>query len=626
MKNLFISAPVWTRLVGALLCSSLMACGGSGGASSEAPPPTPPAAAIETTSLTIGVTDAEGDFLQYEVALESLELVNAAGDQISVLPASARIDFAQYTDVTEILSVASVPVGVYTHALANLDFSAANIVTQDAEGNVLPAVAIDTQGDPLTQVSVEISLSTFGEDQGFRLRPGTPARFTLDFDLDASNTVTIDDAGTPDDISDDSATTEVSAVWVAEPLLDTEREHRIRGLLQSVDSDAPSVTLAIRPFHLRAGAFGEIALRLSADAVYEIDQQSYTATEGVAALAALDVDTPVVTSGHFVESDERFVVDTVFAGSSVPWAGGEFIKGVVTARDGNQVTVQGVRFTPEDAGIEVSPQLQFSLSADTHISYAGQPNALSDTSVSIGQRVRVYDAEAGGDVDADHVSLLKNQLRSRVVSVASGVIVSELSLFNGRRPAAYEWTQAGADPMAYRVFDNALPHTLEAGDYLKARGWVSAYDFSVGAAINPWDFSATTLIDLNMAVRAAGLHLRWDATPTVPVSVDSQSIVMNLVDVDRALLSVAGFRDNLSEFEQVTIAPTSDGKTVYTLAVKGETGIHIFFNFANLAAELTEQLDAGYAIVGVSGGGHWQADAATFNSHRLVIVVEEVAL
>lgn len=616
MKKLVTGQRLWRGTLALLLCGSLIACGGSGGSNATEPPAAPTA---DTTALTLGITDAEGDFLQYEVALDSVQLVNAAGDQISVLPTRARIDFAQYTDVTEILSVAQVPVGVYTRAQITVDFSDASLVTQDAAGNVLPATAVDTAGNPLAQITVDIDLAGVGDEQGLRLRPGVPARFTLDFDLDASNTVAIDDAGTPDDVSDDSATTLVAAVWVAEPRLDTEREHRLRGLLQSVDSSAPSVTLALRPFHLRSGAFGEITLALSDAAVYEIDQQSYAGADGVNALAALAPNSPLVAIGHFVQSDERFLVDQVFAGSSVPWAGGEFIKGVVTARDGNSVTVQGVRFTPEDAAAIVSPSLQFLLTDDTRITYAGQPAALDQTAISIGQRLRVYDGTAGGEVEAQHISLLKNQLRAKVIEAADGLMVAELALFNGRRSAAYQWAQSGTDAANYRILDNGLPHNLIAGDYLKARGWVSAYDFANNAAVNPWDFEATTLIDLAVDARGAGIHIVWDEASLGLAEAGADRIQLILTDADAGVVHVAGFRESLADVESVTLTAADTNGALYSLAVRGEAGVQVFLDFADFSAALAERVAAGDRLHRLSASGQWQDAEQNFAAKRLVM-------
>ena len=49
-----------------------------------------------TTYVT--VTDADGDFLSYTVDVVSLKLQRASGATVETLPATTRIDFAQYVD------------------------------------------------------------------------------------------------------------------------------------------------------------------------------------------------------------------------------------------------------------------------------------------------------------------------------------------------------------------------------------------------------------------------------------------------------------------------------------------------------------------------------------------------
>ena len=102
----------------AILLAALILAACGGGASTE-PTPDPQANAScdpandathdECGTVFIGLTDADGDFLSYTVDVLSLELERADGSVINVLPNSTRIDFAQYVDLTEFISVATVP-------------------------------------------------------------------------------------------------------------------------------------------------------------------------------------------------------------------------------------------------------------------------------------------------------------------------------------------------------------------------------------------------------------------------------------------------------------------------------------------------------------------------------------
>lgn len=601
----------------ALACAALMACGG--GSNSTVDQPSESEATY--TGLTLALTDAEGDFLQYEVDVKSIRLTNTRGDVVDALPGSTRVDFAQYTDVSELVGITQVPTGYYRSAVARVDFSAALIVAQDENGNAITTTAVDAQGNPLGEMDVEIDVSRFENAQGFWLRPGSAARFTLDFDLDASNLLTIDDGGTPDDSSDDSATTEVNPVWVAEPELDTEREHRIRGLLQSVDPTASTITLAVRPFHHRTGDFGELTLALASDAHYEIDQQDFDGEAGLTALAALPADAPLVASGHFVQRDERFVVDTVFAGASVPWAGGEFVKGIVVDRDADTLHIRGVRFAPETPdGIVIGNEILVQLSDLTNVSRVGQPVDQGLNAISVGSRVRVYDAESGGDVQATHVGLLKNQLRARVNASQDGVIETELALFNGMRPDAIGWQAAAADPLHYRIADSGIAHTLAAGDYLKARGWVSAYDFTNNMAINAFDFHATSLVDMAVDHRGAGLHLHWNDGSAPFVSAGTDAIHLALEGLDKGAVTFAGFREILTSESNLTLVPADSGRAVFAIADRDSDTITMFTSFASMATNAADLVAAGQALARINAVGQWNAQTGEFTVQRMVMV------
>ena len=107
------------------------ACGGGGGGGND-----PPAASVQPTSsctsdcgtVYIGLTDADGDFLSYTVDVVSLKLKRANGAMVETLPATTRIDFAQYVDLTEFFTAATIPNGAYVAATLRLDFTNAEII------------------------------------------------------------------------------------------------------------------------------------------------------------------------------------------------------------------------------------------------------------------------------------------------------------------------------------------------------------------------------------------------------------------------------------------------------------------------------------------------------------------
>jgi hypothetical protein len=151
---------MWMSLTLMVIVLALSACGGGSGTGdlTETPvaascDPSDPATAGECGTLLIGLTDADGDFLSYTVDVLSLELKKADGAVIEVLPNSTRIDFAQYVELTEFVSVATVPPGVYVAGTVRLDYTNAEVFVEAAD-LAKETVVVDSQGNPLGQTEL----------------------------------------------------------------------------------------------------------------------------------------------------------------------------------------------------------------------------------------------------------------------------------------------------------------------------------------------------------------------------------------------------------------------------------------------------------------------------------------
>ena len=244
-------------LLSALLLFSgiaLSACGGGGGSGTTA--------SGDTGTVTIGLTDADGDFLSYTVDVTALTLTRADGAVVNALPVKTRVDFAQYTDLTEFLNAATVPSGVYTHVNLTLDYTNADIRVASGD-NALAVTPRDSAGNPTTVMTLQVELDG---NKPLVVRPGIPANLTLDFDLEATNTVDLN-----------TATVTVPPVLIADVDLANPKPHRVRGPLLSVDQAASEFVVAIRPFHLLLGDFGPPTVRTDGNTTHEIDRVSYPA-------------------------------------------------------------------------------------------------------------------------------------------------------------------------------------------------------------------------------------------------------------------------------------------------------------------------------------------------------------
>ena len=134
--------------------------------------------------VVVGLTDVEGDFLTYTVDVLSLTLTKKNGAVVETLPLETRVDFAQYTEMTELLTAATVPSGVYVKASLTLDYTNADIQVEDADGNTVQVDTIlDEDGKELSILEVAVHLE---ERNQLLIVPGIPAHLTLDFDLKVS--------------------------------------------------------------------------------------------------------------------------------------------------------------------------------------------------------------------------------------------------------------------------------------------------------------------------------------------------------------------------------------------------------------------------------------------------------
>ncbi len=601
----------WTRTAHietrALLAIALMGvlaltsgCGGGGGGSS--PTPDPSGNTPDQGELIIGITDAPGDFIAYTVTLESLTLTRSNGDTVQTLPLETRIDFTELTELTEFLTVATVPAGTYESATVRLNFDGAEILVQDPDGNAIAADAQDAEGNELAQIDMDLRLA---ESDVIRIRPGAPAAFSLDFDLDASNE--IDLTTTPPIVT-------VEPLLLATPELETDREHRVRGVLDGVDVAANQFDLLVRPFRHRTGQFGEFTVNVDEDTQYEIDGVGYTGLPGLQAMETLAERAPVITSGRIEAGG--LVAEIVLAGSSVPWNDADVVRGIVVARADNELTVRGAAIESADGRRIFRGTHTVLLTSDTTVSAPGGGEK-NTQSISVGQPVLAW-GEATDDttLTAARVRMAHARLTGAVQQAEP--LVVDLYWLNSRRPEIYDFTGTGitaeddADADFYEINTGLLSlGSIEQGDLVRARGLVNEF----GAA--PADFIARTLIDVQTDLRAAHLSVGWPEGTAEPFA----SVAPERVDVDlseaRKALKMRGVPMGFIELlDEVALTAPDSGRGVYAVKVRGAGEAHLFRNFEDLVDELIAQLDNGRLLHRIIAHGRYNTDTAELITRR----------
>lgn len=589
----------WSGLLIAVM--GLLACGGSSSA------PNGDNSEAEFGELALSITDAEGDFLRYEVVLKSIVLERVDGTQVRTVPRSSVIDFVEYVDLAELFYVGQVPAGRYRKVYVTLDFSAAEVVVQDELGEANTALVQDHEGNKVDELQVQLRL---GPRHLLHVRPGVPAALSMDFDLQSSNEI----------LSTDPAVVQVDPVWLADAALDHEKEHRVRGVLKSVDLTQQSFTLRVRPPRYRGNDWGRFKVAVDENTKLEISAQHYVGAEGLVALAALSEDSPMVVLGKIQQGDSPlFLAQQIVAGTSVAWHGADFLQGVVISRSENMLAVQGWYRHWQSERRSSLQKYVVEFSENTTVSQLLSPDLdWTANDISVGQRILVL-GEPGDkilDASAGHIRLQTSQIQGSVLSVTP--LTLDLQLINGRRPGNFDFSGTGtspehdADPQLYQVNSQTLDlGDLDIGEPIQLRGFVSPF------ASAPEDFIAQTSIERNRQGRGVNLFIAWrEGTDNPFVSVGANGWVINSSEgnykVNRGIGQIS-----LDFFANSASLIAADNAL---FVIKQHSGEAVTFrDFSEFDRNVHEQLAAGKLVKNISAHGYVQPGGSEMGVRRLLI-------
>lgn len=617
----------WTWL-GLLLIAWLLAgCGGGTGSTATEPSaastcvPSDPSTHGDCGTLLVGLTDADGDFLSYSVNVSSLSLTRADGAVVETLPTSMRIDFAQYVDLTEFVTAASIPPGTYVAGDITLDYSDAEIVVE-ASGDAKPAVVVDSDGVPVEETTLTISLSDRNQ---LLITRGRPSLLTVDFDLAASHVVDIEP--TP-------------AIATAEPFILAEidpvdtKEFRVRGVFVDADQTAMTYTVALRPFHRTGGDFGRFTVHVTEQTEFEVNEAMWTGVEGLRALNAAGSGTLTVAHGTLDVAAREYTAELVLAGSSVPGHDLDAVRGHVIARSGNELTVRGGTvilsndersFFRDDVTVLVGP--------DTRVAKRGHDVLLGIDALSVGQAVTVrgtvtasdpantvIDATAGGvRMHVTHITGIAHTVMTGQVDVALHAIDRrpvEIFDFSGTGPSP----DLDADPENYEV----ATFTLAVPDQPLGLP-VAIYGFPSAFGTAPPDFEGRTLVDYS-DVRAF-LGIGWGssgtAAPFLAINPDGLLLDNSNTDMDeRRFVKQGPLLQDLALLETDTlIVPPAAGRTVF--GIKTGDSLQLYADFAEFTEALALELDGATTARAMHARGRYDAASNTFTARVIGVLLQE---
>jgi len=578
------------------------------------------------SELLISLTDAPGGFSSYTVDVLSLTLTTASGAVVETLPLNTRVDFAQYADLSEFLTAATVPSARYVKATMQLDYRNADIWVASSTNQqpVKVDTIIDTEGNPVDVINVSVHLE---KRNALLIVPGVPAFLTLDFNLDASNEVQFDVAGDP--------TLVVQPLLIADVHPERPKIHRVRGPVSGVDVANNLFGMIIHPFHHRLPnddqRFGRLAVAVDDNTIYDINGDRYQGQAGLDALAGMPAFTATIAKGDYKILQRRFVASQVFAGSSVPGGTMDVVAGNVTKRSGNTLTVQGATLIRSDGTVVFNDSVSVEVSQDTGVRKMLSVDQHSIDEISVGQKVRVFgslvDNGAGSspvlDATGSDNRVFMDITVLRGFALDTNVpMTMDLQSINFRNVNLFDFTGTGFDaandaaPMNYEVDTGALDiSSIASGAPIAVGGFAAPF----GQA--PADFNALTVVDLS-AIPGV-MVINWNPAAVSPFeSLDGSGMILNLTDAGMFHhVGRAGVRvDLLGLGLPPTIQPANDGMGVYILA--HNASITLFTDFSLYIVALQAALDEGGALKSMAAQGLYEDATAILAAERIAVKVE----
>ena len=627
---------VWIALTTLFATMALAACGGGTSPTSEPPPPPVAQCVPEDASTTaecgtviIGLTDADGDFLSYAVNVLSLRFERANGSVIEVLPNRTRVDFAQYADLTEFISAATIPPGEYIAGSIRLDYSDAEIYVE-ADSAAKEAIVVDDDSFAIDQTELRIRLA---DRNHLDVRKGLVSLLTIDFDLDASHVVDI--APTP-------------AVAVSEPFIVAEiepvdtKDIRVRGRFLEANIDEMFYTVALRPFYDAVGDFGRVKVHITERTDFEVNGETWVGADGLRALTAAGEGTLTAAKGTLNVAERTYTARIVLAGSSVPGNGLDAVKGNVISRSGDTFTVRGGTvvlsdsdraFFRDDVTVTVGPDTVVYKSLNTDRPLGMPVRLLDNAAISIGQAVTVRGAvivndETGIQIDATRgtVAMHMTHLLGVVNTIVPGQTDIALHAIDRRRVGVFDFTDTGmtpdtdADPDNYEVATGNLLTDMDGtGKPVVVRGYANEF----GAA--PPDFEGRTIIN-HFDVRSS-LGVGWGADGTTQpfLMMDSTGLLLanGNPDIDqRHHVKHGPFLIDLTTLGSDTlIAPRETGRMLFV--VKTSDSLQLYADFEDFLTALTLELDGVNAARSMHARGHFNRDTNVFTAYKIYVHILE---
>lgn len=582
---------------GLALFAFVSGCGGGGSTSGGADP-----------SLSFAVTDAASDDIaSFTVEITDIKLTKLGGTLVGILSTPTTVDLASLTDFSQIISGKVIPAGTYVAASITIDFTNAHCFLN---GNTTEAAIQDEAGNPLNgPITLPISLVNHPLLCPFNRH----VLLEYDFDLNQScatdtvaNTVSIDPAFV---LHVDPA--------APKPLL-------VTGTVTSVDSAMHTFLGQMRT--LGGTALTPVTITCNNQTIFQIDGVPSSGFTGLANLAT--VPTPDVTWFEVLATinsvTQAINASVVYAGHGTYNGGDDIIEGHIVDRSGAPgtdatLTVKGHSNESNHTVFQFDQTFTVSTSfANTKIVRTGINQAFGTDDLNVGQRVRIFGAVTGTNMDASTTSSVARMQFTSVFGHANsapalGDLEIDLTRVDLRPQADFTWASSGTPPTDPAHFVE-LVGNLGNGLGIAATTPVAAVGFFPAITDTQEDFQATVLANLNTVPsllfvrnRPAGLTVDATALPgSVSLQISGVAVAGEVAVIDQPFVGSSA----LPTAPDPTIVP--DVRNVpkfFVIKDKALDTTTVYTVFSDFTAALEQKLGVGavvdqVAAIGVYASGN----------------------
>jgi hypothetical protein len=576
-------------------------------------------------------SQAAGDFSTYVVGITLYSATRSDG--YVAYPAGYTYeefaDLTQRVDLTELLNAVGLPAGNYTSVTIGLDYSSPIVYINGQSTSAAVKNATGTQNFGIVYVNVKLDPSN-----PLKLGTNQSSEFDMYVDLATSNSVSA---------STNTVVVRPFVAAIAPAAPPNSQPIRARGLFVATNSGQSSFVENVRPFEDNIySTVGALTVATGSSTYYNINGTVYSGAAGLAAMATLTSNTPVVAFGSLTGLNgitPTLTATQVYAGTVVSNGQYEHVRGIVTARSGNTLTVSDATYLYYE-GYCLSnlcftwyPTATVTIGPNTVVTQDGivPPSALTAQAISVGSKIDVVGLGSNNSSGALTLDATGGLVRLQSAPLwgtlgagtASSATLGLLSI--GSVPAssfnfAGTGTSSGNDATAASYAIDTSPlgtagdlSATPAGTLLRIDGFATAY----GSA--PPDYTASA-ITAPAAQNAAYLVVEWNngSGTTAPfTSQDSTSLVLNLANATTAEVVTGPQSAALSGAPAVTIS----GTTQFAIG-NASSGVSMFGSSSAFIGGLGTSVNGTNNVYRVVAIGAYDPATNTFTATRVDVALD----